>query len=182
MNTLDRIADAVTGKSQLRELPTPQELHMRIARDGTWFYRGTPINRMPLVKLFSTVLRRESDGDFWLITPVERGRIEVEDAPFTAVEVTIAGEGESQTLTFRTNLDQEVVAGPEHPIRVTIDPDTAEPRPYILVRDGLEALILRPAFYELAEISTEGSQDGVPMMGVWSQGHFFALSEMDEIC
>ena len=112
MNTLDRIADAVTGKSQLRELPTPQELHMRIARDGTWFYRGTPINRMPLVKLFSTVLRRESDGDFWLVTPVERGRIEVEDAPFTAVEVTIAGEGESFTdedlRAFALDLDRRL--------------------------------------------------------------------------
>ncbi|MGB0555078.1 MAG: DUF1285 domain-containing protein, partial [Alphaproteobacteria bacterium] len=95
---------------------------MRIGRDGTWYYLGTPIKRMPLVKLFSTVLRRDDKGDFWLITPVERGRIDVDDAPFVAVGLTVDGEGQDTRLTFRTNLDEEIVADAEHPIRVEVDP------------------------------------------------------------
>ena len=110
---------------------------------------------MPLVKLFSTVLQREDDR-YWLVTPVERGLIDVDDAPFVAVEVIVEGEGQATRLTFRTNLDEEILAGPEHPIRVEIDPATEEPAPYIHVRDNLEALIARPVFYELAELAEEG--------------------------
>lgn len=148
---------------------------IRIARDGTWYYMGSPIKRKPLVKLFSTVLRREADGGFWLVTPVERGRIDVDDAPFLAVEVMAQGEGRMASLTFRTNLDDEVVADAAHPIRVTHDPDTKEPSPYILIRDNLDALISRSVFYELVEMAEEREEDGVQTLGVWSEGRFFAL-------
>ena len=151
---------------------------MRIASDGTWFYRGSPIGRKPLVKLFSTVIKRDDHGDFWLVTPVERGRILVDDAPFTAVELAVSGSGEDQVLRFRNNVDDWVEAGPDHPIRVETNPETLEPRPYIMVRDRLEALILRPLFYELVELSVErtagpGGQGNE--LGIWSNGVFFPL-------
>ena len=147
---------------------------IRIARDGTWHYLGTPIKRMPLVKLFSTVLRREDDR-YWLVTPVERGLIDVDDAPFVAVEVTVEGEGQATRLTFRTNLDEEILAGPEHPIRVEIDPATEEPSPYIHVRDNLEALIARPVFYELAELAEEVLDGQEIELRIWSDGKVFSL-------
>ncbi|MBB6249780.1 hypothetical protein FHS74_000313 [Nitrospirillum iridis] len=154
---------------------------IRIARDGTWFYHGSPIGRLPLVKLFSTVLRRDDSGDYWLITPAERGRIRVDDAPFVAVEMRREGQGQDQALSFRTNLDQWVTAGAEHPIRVALDPESGEPSPYIHVRGeigrGLEARLNRPVFYELADIAlaADGDVGGEGPAGVWSQGLFFAL-------
>lgn len=148
---------------------------IRIARDGTWYYLGTAILRKPLVKLFSTVLTRDHEGQFWLETPVERGRIDVDDAPFTAVEVRVEGARPAQVLTFRTNLDHEIAVGASNPLRVVTDPGTGEPRPYLLVRDRLEALVLRSVFYELVELSVEGAGDDAGMLGVWSGGLFFAL-------
>ncbi|MDZ5647391.1 DUF1285 domain-containing protein [Nitrospirillum sp. BR 11828] len=155
---------------------------IRIARDGTWFYHGSPIGRLSLVKLFATVLRRDEAGDYWLITPAERGRIRVDDAPFVAVEMRREGEGPAQALSFRTNLDQWVTAGAEHPIRVAIDPDTGEPGPYIHVRGdigrGLEARLNRPVFYELADLALAGATEaggGEGPAGVWSRGVFFRL-------
>jgi hypothetical protein len=118
------------------------DLDVRIARDGTWFYLGTPIGRKPLVKLFSSILKREGDR-YYLVTPVEKVGITVDDAPFVAVDFTAEGEGEGQTLTFLTQVEDSVAAGPEHPIRVERDPVTAEPAPYVMVRRGLEALIDR---------------------------------------
>ena len=111
---------------------------MRIARDGTWYYRGSPINRPALVKLFASVLRREDDGSYWLVTPAERGRVVVEDAPFIAVALDVEGEGRDQRLIFRTNLDEIVAAGPDHPLRVETAAD-GTPAPYVLLRPGLEA-------------------------------------------
>jgi hypothetical protein len=151
----------------------------RIARDGTWYYHGTPIGRKELCKLFSSVLRRDAEGNFYLITPAEQGRIEVEDAPFTAVEVIAAGAGPAQKLTFRTNLDHMVTAGAANPIRVAEDAATGEPSPYILVRDGLEALILRPQFYELVDMAEERRVEGADVVGVWSDGVFFALGSAE---
>jgi hypothetical protein len=151
----------------------------RIARDGTWYYHGTPIGRKELCKLFSSVLRRDGEGNFYLVTPTEQGRIEVEDAPFTAVEVIAAGAGRDRTLTFRTNLDHMVTAGAAHPIRVAEDAATGEPSPYVLVRDGLEALILRPQFYELVELAEERRVEGAEVLGVWSTGVFFPLGGAD---
>ncbi|HMB76533.1 MAG TPA: DUF1285 domain-containing protein [Kiloniellaceae bacterium] len=147
---------------------------IRIAQDGTWFHEGRPIRRLPLVKLFSTVLRRDSAGAFWLQTPVEKGQIEVEDAPFTAVDVTVEGSGKSQVLRFQTNLDDWVACDAAHPLRVEAGEEGA-PRPYILVRDRLEALILRPVFYRLAELAVAGDGDRDGTLGVWSRDSFFAL-------
>src|SRR5215472_4620449 len=125
---------------------------IRITRDGSWHYRDSPIGRMPLVRLFSTVLRREADGTFWLVTPAERGRITVEDAPFVVLELKVEGEGQMQSLIFRTNVDETVAADATHPLRVVNAPGTGEPRPYILVRDGLEARVSRSVFYELVAL------------------------------
>jgi hypothetical protein len=152
------------------------DLDMRIARDGTWFYRESPIGRLPLVKLFASVLRRDADGRYWLITPAERGRIEVEDVPFLAVALSVEGNGRDQRLIFRTNLDEFVTAGPDKPLRVETAA-TGEPAPYIQVRDNLEARIARPVFYDLVELGTEEQVGGTTQFGVWSGGMFFRLGE-----
>lgn len=143
---------------------------MRIARDGTWFYQGSPIGRTEMVRLFSTVLRREADGSFVLVTPVEKLDIEVEDAPFVAVEMKAEGEGADAQLGFRLNTGELVTAGPEHPLRFAGGEDG--PRPYLHVRGGLEALVTRPVYYELAERAIAGKDKTA---GVWSNGAFFPL-------
>ncbi|MDR8013680.1 DUF1285 domain-containing protein [Ectopseudomonas guguanensis] len=150
------------------------DIDMRIARDGTWYYQGTPIGRKPMVRLFSTIIRRDGD-DYFLITPVEKVGIKVDDAPFVAVTLQVEGEGETQVLRFITNVEDEVVAGAEHPIRVEIDPATLEPSPYILVRRNLEALIHRNVFYQLVELAVEREVDGMPWLGVWSSGQFYPI-------
>jgi uncharacterized protein len=155
-------------------------LDMRIARDGTWYYRGSPIHRMPLVKLFASVLRRDSDGSYWLVTPAERGRVEVEDAPFIAVAVDREGEGSRQNLIFRTNLDDIVTAGPDHKLRVATAAD-GTPAPYILVRPGLEARLTRPVFYEVVDLGEEVRVDRETRLGVWSGGVFFDLGALDDV-
>jgi uncharacterized protein len=152
------------------------DLDMRIARDGTWFYRGSPIARPALVKLFASVLRREPDGRYWLVTPAERGRIEVEDVPFLAVALSVHCEGREQRLIFRTNLDDIVTAGPDNPLRVETAAD-GEPAPYILVRDDLEARLARSVFYDLVELGTEEPIGETSQFGVWSRGRFFRLGE-----
>jgi hypothetical protein len=146
---------------------------MRIARDGTWFYQGSPINRHALVKLFSTVLNRHDDGSFWLTTPVESGRIEVEDAPFIAVELLTECNGPNQTLKFRTNVDDIVTLDVAHPLRVEEAAD-GEPRPYVMVRDGLEARIARSVFYQLVDMA-EPDPALPDVIGIRSGGHFFPL-------
>jgi len=155
------------------------DLDMRIARDGTWFYRGSAIDRMPLVKLFASVLRREPDGSYWLVTPAERGWVTVEDAPFIAVAVDREGDGPEQRLIFRTNLDEIVTASPDHPLRVETADDGA-PKPYILVRPGLEARLARPVFYELVEWGQEEPIADARQFGVWSGGQFFRLGDPGE--
>jgi hypothetical protein len=155
--------------------PQDQRYAIRIGRDGTWYYQESPIRRIELAKLFATVLRRDEAGDFWLVTPVERGRIAVDDAPFVAVALQAEGEGRDRALVFRTNLDHTVVAGPENPIRVDEDPDTGEPRPYIRVSGGLEARIARPVFYELVEMGEERPGEVGTQVGIWSKGEFFVL-------
>ena len=150
-------------------------IDMRIARDGTWFYQGTPIGRKPLVKLFSSILSRDGAGDYWLTTPVERARIRVEDAPFLAVEMRVEGAGEGQTLSFRTNVDDWVEAGPEHPIEPRPRPGSGERAPYLHVRAGLDALIARAVYYDLVALGVEREANGAAAFGVWSGGAFFAL-------
>jgi hypothetical protein len=155
------------------------DLGMLIARDGTWFYRGSPISRPRLVKLFASVLRREADGSYWLVTPVERGRVIVEDAPFLAVELSTEGTGHRRRLSFRTNLDEIVAAGPEHPLRVETAAN-GEPSPYILVRPGLEARLNRPVFYELVDLADAERGDAGGAFGVWSDGVFFDLGDPED--
>jgi hypothetical protein len=172
--------DGAAGPSR----PTPEaplcgDFDIRIGRDGTWYYHGSPIGRKPLVRLFASVLRREDDGGYWLVTPAERGRILVDDAPFVAVGLEVSGEGRGQALRFRTNLDEEVTADAAHPLRVATDPDTAEPNPYILVRDGLEAKLLRPVFYDLVALGESRIVDQEDVYGVWSKGRFFSLGRLD---
>ncbi len=156
-------------------LPNCGDFDIRIARDGTWFHQGSPIGRKALVRLFASVLRREADGEYWLVTPVERGRVIVDDAPFTAVELTASGAGRGQVLRFRTNIDNWVEADGDHPIRVALAPDSGEPSPYILVRDGLEALIARSVYYHLVELAVEREESGGTVLGVWSKETFFPL-------
>ena len=151
---------------------------MRIGRDGTWYYRGSAIQRKPLVTLFSSVLKRDNSGRFWLETPVERGRIDVDDAPFVAVVMVNSGTGETQTLTFHTNLDEIVTADSDHPIRVEMDAESGEPSPYIHVRDGLDALIVRSVYYQLADLAVSRQDDGV--LGVWSGGIYFELGRASD--
>lgn len=156
------------------------DLDMRIARDGTWFYLGTPIGRAPLVKLFSSILKREGDN-YFLVTPVEKVGITVEDAPFVAVDFTAEGQGRDQSLSFVTQVEDTAIAGPEHAIRVARDPATDAPAPYLHIRRNLEALIDRKSFYRLVELGTVETLDGVEQFGVWSQGRFFAFQPAAEL-
>lgn len=148
---------------------------MRIARDGTWFHQGSPIGREAMVRLFSTILRREEDGSFVLVTPVEKLSIAVEDAPFVAVEVKCEGSGKNRALAFRLNSGEIVVAGPDHPLVVRGSADT--PRPYLHVRGGLEALVGRSVYYELVNLAMEedGAEDGTDI-AIWSKGSRFPLA------
>jgi len=158
-------------------LETCGDFSLRIGHDGTWYYHDSPIRRLALAKLFSTVLRREADGSYWLVTPAERGRILVEDVPFIAVEMDVQGCGRDQILSFRTNLDDRAEAGESHPLRVVTDPRTAEPSPYVMIRDGLEARLARPVFYQLVDLSVEETVGGTASFGVWSNGKFFPLGD-----
>lgn len=169
-----------SDRPQERAVPLADcvDFDIRIARDGTWFYKGSPIARRELVKLFASVLRRTDSGEFLLVTPAERGRIQVDDAPFTAVECRPEGDGGDRVLWFRTNLDEWLQAGPKHRIRVEFNPDTNEPRPYIVVRDRLDALIVRPVFYQLVELAEVCRRDGGDILGLWSKGEFFPLGPM----
>ncbi len=163
------------------------DIDLRIAADGTWYYHGSPIGRKELVRLFARVLVRVPDGSFWLVTPVEKARIRVEDAPFLGVELAHEGAGANQTLRLRTNVDDWVVIGPDHPLRIACNPGDAEPKPYVAVRPGLDALIARPVYYELASLAVKGTGAPAPKpmdpaasfaaMGVWSAGAFFSLEQ-----
>jgi uncharacterized protein len=146
------------------------DIDIRIARDGTWFHQGSPIGRKELVRLFSTILRKDGE-DYVLVTPAEKMRITVEDAPFLAVLMDAEGEGAGQMLSFTTNVGDVAVAGPDNPIRVEIDPETEEPSPYVHVRKGFEAKIARAVFYRLVDLAE--TRDGV--LGVWSGGVFFGI-------
>lgn len=150
------------------------DIDMRIARDGTWYYLGTPIGRKPMVRLFSTIMRRDGD-DYFLVTPVEKVGIKVDDAPFVAVTLEVQGAGEQQVLRFTSNVEDQVEAGPEHPLRFEIDPQTQEPSPYVHVRDNLEALIHRNVFYQLVELAEPQHINGEQWLGVWSSGTFYPI-------
>ncbi len=156
------------------------DLDMRIARDGTWFYLGTPMGRMPMVRLFSSILKLE-DGKYFLVTPVEKVGIIVDDAPFVAVDFQAEGTGEAQRVTFVTHVGDEVVADAEHPLRVVRDTVTGEPSPYVMVRAGLEALIDRKSFYRMVEICNHAPHEGRDWFGLWSGGVFFPVIPSEEL-
>lgn len=157
------------------------DIDMRIAADGTWYYMNSPIGRKPLVRLFSTVLRRDADGRYYLVTPVEKCGIRVDDAPFLAVGMDVEGEGRGQTIRLRTNVDDEVAVDGEHPLRFETEAGTDGLKPYVRVRGRLEALVNRPIFYDLVEAGTVERVDGEDWYGVWSGGRFWRMSRAAEI-
>ena len=164
----------------LRPQPPCGDFDIRIGRDGTWYYKGSPIGRTALVKLFASVLRRDAAGDYWLVTPVERGRIRVDDAPFVAIELDVEGAGRDQALSFRTNLGERITADRDHPIRVAHERAGGAPSPYVLVRPGFEALMLRPVYYQLVELGVAEAVAGDRLFGVWSRRAFFPLGSLEE--
>lgn len=158
------------------------DLDMRIARDGTWWYLGTPIGREALVRLFSSILKREGDK-YFLVTPVEKVGIRVDDAPFVAVDFTTQSAGADRTITFTTHVGDTATAGAEHPIKVRRDPATGEPSPYVLIRADLWALIDRKSFYRLIDIGEHATHEGASWFGLHSGGIFFPVipsAELDE--
>lgn len=162
---------------------TPQQcgdFNIRVDRNGTWYYQNSPINRLGLVKLFSSVLSQDATGNYWMTTPVERGTIEVEDVPFLAVELSVENSGPEQTLSMRTNLHEIVTLDTDHPLTVTTNPETDEPSPYITVRDNLKARLTRAVYYEIVELGVEETIDEENLFGVWSRGKFFSLGSLDE--
>jgi uncharacterized protein len=148
------------------------DIGMAIRRDGTWTYQNSPIGRKPLVRLFSRVLRRDADDRFYLVTPVEKIDIAVEDAPFLAVEMEVTGSGPEQALVFRTNVDDVVACGPDHPLRFETEAGSGGLKPYLLVRGRLEALVTRALYYDLVELAVT---DATGRFGIWSTGHFYVM-------
>lgn len=155
------------------------DIDMRIAADGTWYYMGTPIGREALVRLFASVLRRDEDGRTYLVTPVEKCGITVDDAPFLAVEMQAVGSGPDQRLVFRTNVGDVIEAGSDHPLRFVIDRDNGGLKPYLHVRGRLEALVGRAVMYDLVGVGAETEQDGTDWFGVWSNRRFFPILPAD---
>lgn len=156
------------------------DIDMEIRRDGTWFHEGTPIGRAPLVRLFSTILKREGD-EYFLVTPVEKVRLRVIDTPFVAVDADVSGAEGTAKITFTTNVGDSVTAGPAHPITVTRDAVTGEPNPRIMVRSDLWARIDRKTFYRLIDIGSHQITDGTRWFGLWSGGTFFPVIPSSEL-
>ncbi|MGC4025001.1 MAG: DUF1285 domain-containing protein [Mesorhizobium sp.] len=180
---ISRAARAGKGSPPVERWNPPfcGDLDMEIRADGTWFYLGTPIGRQPLVQLFSTVLRKDADGDTYLVTPVEKVRIRVVDAPFVAVEMNAHGGGDAQVITFRTNVGDVVEAGADHPIRFVDESETGGLKPYVLIRGALEALVSRPVMYELVSYGEEIEIDGKVMFAVRSHGEVFPIMPADQL-
>jgi hypothetical protein len=153
------------------------DIDMRIAGDGTWFYMNSPIGRKPLMKLFASILRYDEDGKYYLVTPVEKCGIRVDDAPFVAIRMTVAGTGQDQAIGFETNTDDEVTVDGAHPLRFETEAGTGGLKPYVLVRRNLEALVVRALFYDLVAL---GRVEG-DCFGVWSSGRFFPMQRAHEI-
>ena len=178
-------ARAASGKKgpppvHLWNPPFCGDLDMRIARDGTWYYLGTPIGRFELVKLFSSIIRKDEDK-YFLVTPTEKVGIKVDDAPFVAVDFVTIGKGSNQTLTFETHVGDKVQLNKENWLRVLIDKNSGEPKPYIHVRSGLEALIDRKSFYRLIEICSTNTNNKEEWFGLWSNKNFFPIILASEL-
>mgnify|MGYP001085033011 CR=1 FL=1 len=154
--------------------PLLGDIDIRITRQGTWFHEGGEIKRRPLVKLFSSILKREND-DYFLVTPEEKWRIQVEDVPFFFTQLNVERKGKEQALVFSSTTDDLVIVDKQHPLRVTVDAESGEPSPYLLLRGGMEGLLSRSVYYQLADISEARQVDGKEVFGVSSMGCFFAL-------
>jgi uncharacterized protein len=155
--------------------PYRGDIGLNIRSDGTWLYQGSPIGRMPLVKLFASVLRRDADGKHYLVTPVEKVDVGVADAPFLAVEMEVRGRGGEQQLIFRTNVDDIVTAGREHPLRFASEPSGDGLKPYLRVRGRLDALVTRALYYDLVTLALSEEREGGEPLGLWSGGVFFPM-------
>jgi len=154
--------------------PLLGDIDIRITRQGTWFHEGSEIKREPLVKLFSSILKREND-DFFLVTPQEKWRIVVDDAPFFFTQLQVERRGDRQALVFSSTTDDRVIADSAHPLRVVVDTASGEPSPYLLVRGGMEGLLSRSVYYQLADISEARQVEGKEVFGVSSMDCFFSL-------
>ncbi len=193
IDTPEKVENITFAKSTVSPCPPPKgmtprpgqivcgDIDMRIDANGTWYYHGTPITRQKMVNLFSTVVRRDNDGEYWLITPAEMARIKVDDAPFLAVEMAETNDKGVNNLKFRTNVDKWITADSTHTIRVDIDPGSNEPRPYIkLAADGTEARITRAVFYDLVDNAVVADVDGEAMLIIKSAGAKFVLGPVPE--
>jgi hypothetical protein len=180
-NPLKGLSDVVKTKGlppvHLWNPPFCGDIDMRIAADGLWYYMNSPIGRKPLMKLFASILRFDADGKYYLVTPVEKCGIRVDDAPFVAIRMAVTGKGRTQIIQFETNVDDEVVLGPEHPMRVANEEGTGGLKPYVLVRSNLEALVSRALFYDLVAL---GMVEG-EWFGVWSSGVFYPMQRASEL-
>ncbi len=185
--TLESVLSAIAPSKDDSALPPVHlwnpdhcgDIQMEIRSDGSWWHEGSRIGRERLVKLFSRILRKDPDGEIYLVTPYEKVIVHVEDAPFLAVRVDQIGEGADQVLKFTTNLDDIAVAGPSCPLRVETDTETLEPSPYVLVRGGLEAKLTRACFYDLVSMAMPNAADP-SVLGVWSSGKFFEIGPSGE--
>ena len=162
------------------------DLEIQIDGEGLWFYHGSPIGRKELIKLFASVLSMDENGRYWLTTPAEKGEILVEDVPFQAVEMNVYEKNKQQILSFRTNIDETIIADIDHPIRIGNNPETGEPSPYIMVRDRLEARLTRAVFYQMVDLGVEVIMESEQelgainekVFGVWSSGQFFQIGKL----
>jgi hypothetical protein len=182
---LDSITDALAGARrappvELWDPPFCGDLDMRIAADGTWYYLKTPIGRHALVKLFASVLKREGDS-YFLVTPVEKCGIQVDDAPFVAVELKVENSDAGRVLNFRTNIDEWIGCGPDHQLRFEPEPGTGGLKPYLHVRRGLWAKVKRTLFFDLVDLGEQRDIAGRRMFGVSSMGAFFAMAPADQV-
>ena len=180
-NPLKGLNDVVKAKGlppvELWNPPFCGDIDMRIAADGLWYYMNSPIGRKPLMKLFASILRFDGDGKYYLVTPVEKCGIRVDDAPFVAIRMQVAGKGHDQVISFETNVDDEIVIGTDHPLRVAEEAGTGGLKPYVLVRRNLEALVSRALFYDLAALGVVEGE----WFGVWSSGAFYPMQRASEI-
>ena len=180
-NPLKGLSEVVKAKGpppvQLWNPPFCGDIDMRIAADGLWYYMNSPIGRKPLMKLFASVLRFDDDGKYYLVTPVEKCGIRVDDAPFVAVRMRVDGQGSTQIIHLETNCDDEITVGPEHPLRVADEAGTGGLKPYVVVRRNLEALVSRALFYDLVALGCVENE----WFGVWSSGVFYPLQLAAEL-
>ena len=153
------------------------DMDLRVSRNGQWIFRGEPLAREAIVRLFSTILRREEDGEYYLVTPVEKWRIQVEDTPLLAHSLQVTGEGDCQVISLTTNVGESLEIGQQHPLAVGTYPCSEEPRPVVAVRHGVEARLVTAAYYDLVAHVVEQNEDGHPALGVFSHGIFYKIGQ-----